>query len=434
MGSTDDLGAQVIEERIEAAGGGTVELIDPPGRIVAAIGHVGHSATSWVMVTPGRIPPWALAAMTRSDVASLASATALLTQTSRTGSTLELGLSGLSHYMADSSGQTEAGIIPGLFVGSNLTLADCAALYIGTTSFSNVRRGTISAGIGAPANVTLDGEHHDSLSFTKWLAYQFRASWRVILKSTADGMWPHVDIGTLGDLWGNELLTRHLVTPDMASAPPMDGTWLVGSAVGPCRIIRGKVKQDGNGEGLISDSWVHADPKDNDIPAIVGRATAALDVQHVNGLGYLRRHKRFQSTNKWPNATRMNAVAEQVLSIEGQPIESWSLDIDDPTDIGRLPLGAPVGLMDAKAGIFDTDTEAQVGAHGAAPKLGARVIARKLPWREGMGCYLAHAGTDEGWRVIDLSPYIDEEEGAVEIAQTVGRSTLADAISGTARI
>lgn len=35
--------------------------------------------------------------------------------------------------------------------------------------------------------------------------------------------------------------------------------------------------------------------------------------------------------------------------------------------------------MDAKAGIFDTDTEAQVGAHGAAPKLGARVIARKLP-------------------------------------------------------
>ncbi|MBK7021433.1 MAG: hypothetical protein IPH38_18040 [Candidatus Microthrix sp.] len=51
-----------------------------------------------------------------------------------------------------------------------------------------------------------------------------------------------------------------------------------------------------------------------------------------------------------------------------------------------------------------------------------------------MGCYLAHAGTDEGWRVIDLSPYIDEEEGAVEIAQTVGRSTLADAISGTARI
>ena len=102
MGSTDDLGAQVIEERIEAAGGGTVELIDPPGRIVAAIGHVGHSATSWVMVTPGRIPPWALAAMTRSDVASLASATALLTQTSRTGSTLELGLSGLSHYMADS--------------------------------------------------------------------------------------------------------------------------------------------------------------------------------------------------------------------------------------------------------------------------------------------------------------------------------------------
>jgi hypothetical protein len=117
VGSTDDLGAQVIEERIEAAGGGTVELIDPPGRIVAAIGHVGHSATSWVMVTPGRIPPWALAAMTRSDVASLASATALLTQTSRTGSTLELGLSGLSHYMADSSGQTEAGIIPGTFVG-----------------------------------------------------------------------------------------------------------------------------------------------------------------------------------------------------------------------------------------------------------------------------------------------------------------------------
>jgi len=174
VGSTDDLGAQVIEERIEAAGGGTVNLIDPPDRIVAAIGHVGHSATSWVMVTPGRIPPWALAAMTRSDVASLASATALLTQTSRTGSTLELGLSGLSHYMADSSGQTEAGIIPGLFVGSNLTLADCAALYIGTTLFSNVRRGTISAGIGAPANVTLDGEHHDSLSFTKWLAYQFR--------------------------------------------------------------------------------------------------------------------------------------------------------------------------------------------------------------------------------------------------------------------
>lgn len=153
----------------------------------------------------------------------------------------------------------------------------------------------------------------------------------------------------------------------MASAPPMDGTWLVGSAVGSCRIIRGKVKQDGNGEGLISDSWVHVEAKDNDIPAIVGRATAALDVQHVNGLGYLRRHKRFQSTNKWPNATRMDAVAEQVLSIEGQPIESWSLDIDDPTDIGRLPLGAPVGLMDAKAGIFDTDTEAQVGAHGAAP-------------------------------------------------------------------
>ena len=119
-------------------------------------------------------------------------------------------------------------------------------------------------------------------------------------------------------------------------------------------------------------------------------------------------------------------------SIEGQPIESWSLDIDDPTDIGRLPLGAPVGLMDAKAGVFDTDTEAQVGAHGAAPKLGARVIARKLPWREGMGCYLAHAGTDEGWRVIDLSPYIDEEEGAVEIAQTVGRARSGTA-SGIAR-
>lgn len=36
--------------------------------------------------------------------------------------------------------------------------------------------------------------------------------------------------------------------------------------------------------------------------------------------------------------------------------------------------------------------------------------------------------------LLTYRPYIDEEEGAVEIAQTVGRSTLADAISGTARI
>lgn len=434
MGRAFDLGDPVIEERVEAAGGGQIKLVDPPGRIVAALRPIGHSATSWVMVTPGRIPPWALKSMTRSDVAALASSTALLTNTAYADGTLELNLSGLSHYLTDAAGQTEAGIVLGTFVGSDLSMAAAAAKYTRTDSLANVRRGTVSAGFGAPATVTLDGEHHDPLGFSKWLAYQFRASWRVILKSTADGMWPHLDMAPLGDLWGQEIYTRHLVTPDLASAPPVAGTWIGDPLVGPCRIIRGKVKQNGDGAGLISDSWVHADPKSDDIPAIVGRATAALDVDHVNGLGYLRRHKRFKSTNKWANATRMDAVAEQVLAIEGQPIESWTLDIDDPADIARLPLGAPVGLMDAEAGMLDHNIPAQVGAHGAAPKLGTRVIARKLPWREPMGCYLAHAGTGENWRVIDLSPWIDEEDGTVEIAQTVGRQTLTDALSGTARV
>jgi hypothetical protein len=62
----------MIEEHLEAVGGGTATLIDPPGRITKVLANLERHATSWVMVTPGRIPPAALANMNRNEVARMA--------------------------------------------------------------------------------------------------------------------------------------------------------------------------------------------------------------------------------------------------------------------------------------------------------------------------------------------------------------------------
>ncbi len=151
----------MIEDHLEAVGGGQATLIAPPGRIVQTLADLERSTTSWVMVTPGRIHPWALANMTRNEVARMASGIGLLTSMEMDGDDVQLGLSGLAHYLTDASGETSGDGTAAYLGGTARTLAQYMAIMLPITpTYYAVRHGYTTPGVGASVGNSLRRRRH----------------------------------------------------------------------------------------------------------------------------------------------------------------------------------------------------------------------------------------------------------------------------------
>ena len=216
----------MIEEHLEAVGGGTATLIDPPGRITKVLANLERHATSWVMVTPGRIPPAALANMNRNEVARMAAGIGLLTSVEMTGDDMTLGISGLAHYLTDASGETSGEGTAAYLGGTARTLAQYMSIMLPITpTYYAVRYGYTTPGVGAPTTVDIGDGAESVLDAVKWLANAFNASWRIVPDGTPANtnsltdFRPRLDIRPLNDLWGSDVAPTVLVSPDLAESP-----------------------------------------------------------------------------------------------------------------------------------------------------------------------------------------------------------------------
>ena len=434
----------MIEDHLEAVGGGQATLIAPPGRIVHALADMERSTTSWVMVTPGRIHPWALANMTRNEVARMASGIGLLTSMEMDGDDVQLGLSGLAHYLTDASGETSGDGTAAYLGGTARTLAQYMAIMLPITpTYYAVRHGYTTPGAGAPATVDIGDGAESVLDACRWLAKAFNASWRIVV----DGMpadtgsltdfRPRLDIRPLNDLWGSDAAPTVLVSPDLADSPPLPGTWIRWSTNPAVRVVRGSAKRTMDGSRLAGHTTVY-NPQTRHMPEPVGVADGLLKVSTSSvdhNATELYRRKVYETSYDPPNPTPLDAIAATKLAADKLPIRSWEVTIDSPLGILSLPPGAPVALMDVRDGAADPNFLAMAGAHGVAPLVGLRVIGRKLPFvPRVMGCYVALAGIGKGWELIDVSEWVQEEQGTVEVAETLGRTNLSDINGGSATI
>lgn len=436
MGRTDGVGAPMIEDGIERIGGGQITLDDPPQRIVAALTDLQRRATSWVLVTHGRIPPEQLALMGRDDLAELAVTGGCLVGAEIAGRSVALNVSGFAHYLSSSTGDTEMPFYNGQYTGTAKTPRECMNLVARQDGYHPVRGGVADRSILAPSTVDLDGEHHTALDFTKWMAAAFRASWIVRMRrhATPDSvggwrMWPTLDMDTLGDLFGVEAATRHLISPDLPDMSATSIHWIGGTGITDARVVRAEVRRTVDGADLASDVWVDpAQPRD---PGFWGRtkgqAREDLLVMHPNNAGNLDRYHRRSSEVTLATLAQLDAAAERVLERVHQPVDQWDVTLSNPTQALALPLGAPVGLLDIRAGVADVDHTAYIGALGAAPVLGCRVTAKTWPFAPGMGAYVALAGEGDSWAALDISDWVQPEDGSVTVGRTVGSSSLAQA-------
>lgn len=171
----------MIEDHLEAVGGGQATLIAPPGRIVQTLADLERSTTSWVMVTPGRIHPWALANMTRNEVA-------------------QAGVRDRpAHIYGDGRRRCPVGpfwpgplpdgrrvrrrgtVLPPIW-GARRTLAQYMAIMLPITpTYYAVRHGYTTPGVGAPATVDIGDGAESVLDACRWLAKsvqcQLAGSW-----------------------------------------------------------------------------------------------------------------------------------------------------------------------------------------------------------------------------------------------------------------
>lgn len=434
----------MIEEHLEAVGGGTATLIDPPGRITKVLADLERHATSWVMVTPGRIPPAALANMNRNEVARMAAGIGLLTSVEVTGDDMTLGISGLAHYLTDASGETSGEGTAAYLGGTARTLASYMSIMLPITpTYYAVRHGYTTPGVGAPTTVDIGDGAESVLDAVKWLANAFNASWRIVPDGTPANtnsltdFRPRLDIRPLNDLWGSDVAPTVLVSPDLADSPPLPGTWVKLSTNPPVRVVRGSAKRTMDGSRLAGHTTVY-NPQTRRMPEPVGVADGVLKVSTSSvdhNATELYRRKVYETSYDPPNPTPLDAIAATKLAADKLPIRSWEVTIDSPLGILSLPPGAPVALMDVRDGAADPNFLAMAGAHGVAPLVGLRVIGRKLPFvPRVMGCYVALAGIGKGWELIDVSEWVQEEQGTVEVAETLGRTNLSDINGGSASI
>lgn len=419
----------MMEERLEAAGGGTITLSGLPPSIKRLLADTDRSATSWVMATPGRIPPWALSRMTRSDVAALSHEPALLTGVNVDGTTVELELAGLAHYLTDAAGKSEGFPSGPYYAITNATIAQCQGLVTDPSPPFDMQPGTAVAGAGAPSLVSLaDTRGATALEFVQWTAKTFNTSWRVGL-AFRHGEWrPALGFAPLSTMWGNEASAKVLITPDIPTTNPLRGTWLGSPGNDQIRVVRGGASGSSDGSGLVSSVSVFGDP---DYPAAQGDAFKALKVRTVEGSNPLERKQRLDSNVVTRSVPTLNAAAKQALVNANRSIRSWEVTLSNSGDIVTLPLGLPVAIQDLSTGAYDPAVHAVIGPHGAAPLLGARIIARKSPFVPGeMGCYVALSGEGEGWRLVDISEWVEPVEGSIEVAFTTGAMSLAQALGG----
>lgn len=234
---------------------------------------------------------------------------------------------------------------------------------------------------------------------------------------------PRLDIRPLNDLWAVTAPTV-LVSPDLADSPPLPGTWVKLSTNPPVRVVRGSAKRTMDGSRLAGHTTVH-NPQTRRMPKPVGVADGVLKVSTSSvdhNATELYRRKTYETSYDPPNPTPLGAIAATKLAADKLPIRSWEVTIDSPLGILSLPPGTPVALMDVRDGAADPSSLAMAGAHGVAPLVGLRVIGRKLPFvPRVMGCYVALAGIGKGWELIDVSSGCKEEQGTVEVAETLGR-------------
>lgn len=429
----------MIEDHLEAVGGGQATLIAPPGRIVHALADMERSTTSWVMVTPGRIHPWALANMTRDQVVQMAAGVGVLTSVDMSGEDMTLGVSGMAHYLNDASDETTGH--PVEYIGTGRSLADALNLIFPAGNRTAVRRGFANSGPLAPATVDMDNEIHGALDTVKWLAASFDASWRVIPDGSPAGsttdMRPRVDVAPLSFFYGDDADPSIVVSPDLANTPPIPGTWVRSSANPAVRVVKGTSKRSMDGSKLAGFVTVY-NPQSTRMPQPIGTASKPLQIATTaaaRNTDDLWRYKVYESDIDAASPPAFDGIAAKKIKTDSLPIRTWEVTVDDPLGILSLPVGAPVGLMDVRANVLDPDKKAMAGPHGVAPIAGTRVIGRKLPFvPRVMGCYVALAGIGKGWELIDVSEWVQEEQGTVEVAETLGRTNLSDINGGSATI
>ncbi|MEZ5380169.1 MAG: hypothetical protein R2754_00080 [Microthrixaceae bacterium] len=426
----------MIEDHLEAVGGGQATLISPPGRIVHALADMERSATSWVMVTSGRIHPWALANMTRDQVVQMAAGVGVLTSVDMAGDNMTLGISGLAHHLNDSSGATTGH--PVEYLGTGRSLNAALDLIFPSGNRTACRRGYGVGGPLAPATIDHDNDIHSALDTVKWLAAAFDASWRVIPDGSPVGtttdMRPRVDIAPLNYLYGDDADPVIVVSPDLADTPPMPGTWVRTSANPAVRVVKGDSKRTMDGSKLAGFVTVH-NPQSTRVPEVVGTANDPLKIATTaaaRNSDDLWRYKVYETDVDAASPPAFNGIASSMIKTDSLPIRTWDVTVRDPLGILSLPIGAPVGLMDVRANVMDAAKAAMAGPHGVAPIVGTRVVGRKLPFvPRVMGCYVALAEIGKGWELLDLSEWVQSEEGSVEVAETLGRTNLTD-ITGAA--
>lgn len=424
----------MIEEGLETVGGGTVSLVDPPPEVVDLIGDGTNSHTSWIIQTPGRMPPEYLTLYGGLEVARIASGVGLLSGVGG-AETLDIHMSGLAHYLsaADDTthGDAHLGVPP-----ASMTIDQCMDRVSGGPYGGTMKKGTAIRGDGSSSTVSPGNVQFTPLEWVKWFSAAFRASWRVRIGDAGDDFAPRLDVADLVTLWGGEWATSFAISPDLSPSPPSPNSWIGGPGGPAASLLAGRVTREFDASGVTSAVTVLNEGAKTWDSAIEGNADnfSAPTVTQPISPAALQRHRYATTSIGTASSGQLDHIAETVLSRTERSIGSWEVEMDDPMDVLRVPLGAPVALQDMAAGVYDPAIKMFIDGQNGSPVAGMRVVGRQLPHTEEMGCYIIFRNWGATTRLYDVSDYVVPQPGSLEVGRTLGRQTLGEALTGQTTI
>lgn len=422
----------MIEEALESVGGGTVSLVDPPAQVVDLIGDGTNSHTSWIIQTPGRVPPEYLPLFYGNELLPLASGVGMLTGVGGVD-TLDIHMSGLAHYLSSADDATHGSAALGVPPAS-MTIGQCMDRVCGGAYAGVMRKGTATRGVGSSTTVAPGNVQFTPLAWVKWFSAAFRASWRVRMGAVS-GVWlPTLDVADLVTLWGGEFATSFAVSPDLSPSAPDVSNWIGGPAGPPASLISGRITREFDASGVTTDVTVANEGAKTWDSATEGEATGDRTAMEPSFLYHLGRRRYATTSIGTASSGQLDHIAETVLSRTERSVGTWEVEVDDPYDVLRVPLGAPLALQDMAAGVYDPDVKMFIGGQNGSPVAGVRVVGRTLPHVESMGCYLLLHNVGLQERLYDLSDYVVPQAGSLHVGRTLGRQTLSEALTGKTSI
>ena len=150
----------------------------------------------------------------------------------------------------------------------------------------------------------------------------------------------------------NQIAGIMRATPGAADATETSLTspnsWIGAHGAPPASLLAGRVAREFDASGVTSAVTVLNEGAKTWDSAIEGNADnfSAPTVTQPISPAALQRHRYATTSIGTASSGQLDHIAETVLSRTERSIGSWEVEMDDPMDVLRVPLGAPVALQD----------------------------------------------------------------------------------------